>query len=317
MPENLLSQEEIDALLKSKRTGLDELRRKKARLYDFNNPERFPKEAFKRLTILHETMARRFSMDLSGYLRDVVNFSISSVDQLTYQEALMSMPDRTCFNVFSSEKLNGKVILEINPHIIFALIERLLGSKPSKSAKKIEREFSTVEWVVINKIIKRIKDVFLSVWAPVIEIDLALTDQDANPAMIQVFPLKEIVFLVCMDVEISQIKGILSICYPLEVLEPVASLLLRRQTSTSDRRSAKEKWRANLLSSPCELKAVLDKVEFPLKDICSLSKGDVLMLDKLSTDPILLSIGNVDLFDAHLCHSPNGKIALQIGGIRE
>jgi Flagellar motor switch protein FliM len=98
-----LSQEEIDALLgptsvpegAPRASGAGEA----AVPYDLRRPERATREQMRSLHSLHDRFARNVSTSLSAYLRTVTEVGIVSVEQFTYAEFLMSLPDPTAYHV--------------------------------------------------------------------------------------------------------------------------------------------------------------------------------------------------------------------------
>jgi len=100
----ILSQEEIDALLTSatdfERTARAEVQvtsRESIIVYNFRRPDRVSKDQIRSLHFLHDRFARNVSTSLSAYLRTVTEVAILSVEQFTYSEFLMSLPDPTAF----------------------------------------------------------------------------------------------------------------------------------------------------------------------------------------------------------------------------
>src|ERR687891_392583 len=101
--------------------------REKVTPYDFKRPERVGKEQMRALQTLHEGFGRNFGAALSALLRSIVEVKLTSVDQLTYGEFVFSLENPTCFNLLRAEPLEGNLILDINPSILFPIINRLLG----------------------------------------------------------------------------------------------------------------------------------------------------------------------------------------------
>ena len=79
------------------------------------------------LQTLHEGFSRNFGAALSGLLRSIVEVKLTSVDQLTYSEFVFSLENPTCFNLLRADPLEGNLILDINPSILYPIIDRLLG----------------------------------------------------------------------------------------------------------------------------------------------------------------------------------------------
>ncbi len=280
MPDKILSQEEINALLSNtKRLTAEELRKRNARVYDFKNPERFPKEGLRRIRALHESFARNFTLSMAGYTRSVIEISISSIDQLTYQEFLLSVPMATCFNVLELPPLKGKMALEINPSVLISIIDRLLGGS-GKSVEAKNRELTEIEWVVARRVINKVITEFRNIWSSIVSFDVKIVEQESNPYFAQVLAPNELVLLVCLDVSIGATKGILSLCYPINLLEQVIPMLVSRQSSKEAKGEVVESWRRGLLSAAANVSVVLDRMKMSVKDIVSLNEGDVVLLNK-------------------------------------
>ena len=135
----VLNQSEVDALLSAIDSGeieleTEDLPQRTAAPYDFKRPERVSRDQLRALETLHEVFARNLQASLSGALRTIVNVKVETVDQLTYSEFIMSLPNPTCFNLISCAPLEGNIILEINPSTVFPIIDRLLGGQTAGSA---------------------------------------------------------------------------------------------------------------------------------------------------------------------------------------
>ena len=140
---DVLSQAEVESLLTAMEGGPKKLPdlpesslpdlaplarpREKVTPYDFKRPERVGKEQMRALQTLHEGFGRNFGAALSGLLRSIVEVKLTSVDQLTYSEFVFSLENPTCFNLLRAEPLEGNLILDINPSILYPIIDRLLG----------------------------------------------------------------------------------------------------------------------------------------------------------------------------------------------
>ncbi len=141
MSDEVLSQAEVESLLNAMETkakdvkatstanvsGRSDRPREKITPYDFKRPERVGKEQMRALQSLHEGFGRNFGAALSALLRSIVEVKLTSVDQLTYSEFVFSLENPTCFNLLKAEPLEGNLILDINPSILYPIINRLLG----------------------------------------------------------------------------------------------------------------------------------------------------------------------------------------------
>jgi len=172
----ILSQEEIDALLEVVEdeeaveeigTGPDLLEQRQITLYDFKRPNRVSKEQLRSIRALHDKMARNLASDISSLMRSIVEVQLHSVDQMTYGEFLMSLPSPTSFNVFSLKPLDGKGVIEINPSIVFPMIDRILGGPGIPF--EANREFTDIELNLLEQILRVITQNMKEVWSPIME----------------------------------------------------------------------------------------------------------------------------------------------------
>src|SRR5215469_8209462 len=157
----VLSQDEIDQLLHAISSGdtePDDFRpaadSRKIKIYDFKRPDKFSKEQIRTVSIMHETFARLTTTSLSAQLRSLVQVHVASVDQLTYEEFIRSIPNPTTLAVINMDPLKGSSVLEIDPAITFSIIDRLFGGKGESI--KVSRDLTDIESSVMEGIVVRI-----------------------------------------------------------------------------------------------------------------------------------------------------------------
>src|SRR6187549_710564 len=153
--------------------------REKVTPYDFKRPERVGKEQMRALQSLHEGFGRNFGAAISAMLRSIVEVKLTSVDQLTYSEFVFSLENPTCFNLLKAEPLEGNLILDINPAILYPIIDRLLGG--GKDAGPISRRPLTE---IELRLVSRITGLFLQelkhAWEGVLTLKLSVDRVESN-----------------------------------------------------------------------------------------------------------------------------------------
>ncbi|RMG03331.1 MAG: flagellar motor switch protein FliM, partial [Planctomycetota bacterium] len=166
--------------------------REKVMPYDFKRPERVGKEQMRALQTLHEGFSRNFAAGLSAMLRCMVEVKLTSVDQLTYDEFVFSLDNPTCFNLLRAEPLEGHLILDLNPSILYPIIDRLLGGG-RESSPPVRRPLTDIERLLVG----RITDLFLQelkhAWENVLELNPEVVRVESNPQLVQIVPPNEVV----------------------------------------------------------------------------------------------------------------------------
>jgi flagellar motor switch protein FliM len=218
----ILSQEEIDALLGSAREIEREASREpvesvasEATLYNFRRPDRVSKEQIRSLHFLHDRFARNVATSLSAYLRSATDVSVVSVEQFTYSEFLMSLPDPTAFYALSLPPIDGLGALELNPSIAFAMIDRMLGG--TGRPPSLSRALTEIEQNVVDSVVKLILENLSEAWGPIINVHFRIHGRETRPQMLQVAAPNEVFILLVFDIKIAETRGMLNLCVPAAV----------------------------------------------------------------------------------------------------
>src|SRR5882672_545360 len=139
MPDTALSQEEMDDVFRNLRDARqDDDPSNRAQTYDFRRPDRIAKDQLRAIYQLHENFARALASSLSAYLRAYVAVNLVSVEQLSFMEFSQCLPSPSCLVSLGMKPYEGNAVLEINPGLVFPIIEMLLGGG-SRSTPKINR----------------------------------------------------------------------------------------------------------------------------------------------------------------------------------
>ena len=227
---DVLSQSEIDQLLSALSTGVVsaeemkvEEKQKKVKVYDFKRPDKFSKDQIRTLYMLHENFARLLNTYLSTNLRTLVNISVASVEQLAYEEFIRSLSNPSVIGIFNMSPLKGNVIFEINPNIAFSIIDRLFGGEGTVINKI--RTLTDIEETIIRKVITKSLDNLQEAWRHVVNTEPRLEVIETNPQFTQIVPPNDMVVIVTLQTQIGQVEGLINICIPYLVLEPIMSKL--------------------------------------------------------------------------------------------
>src|SRR5512145_3069931 len=236
--DEVLSQAEVESLLNAMETkapepppkpaappvGVPGRQREKVTPYDFKRPERVGKEQMRALQSLHEGFGRNFGAALSGLLRSIVEVKLTSVDQLTYSEFVFSLENPTCFNLLRAEPLEGNLILDINPAILYPIIDRLLGG--GKDSGPISRRpLTEIELRLVGRITRLFLHELKHAWEGVLPLKLSVERVESNPQLVQIVPPNEVVVLISFELTLGELRGMVNLCIPFNSIERISGKL--------------------------------------------------------------------------------------------
>ncbi|MBR7794860.1 MAG: flagellar motor switch protein FliM [Bacillota bacterium] len=305
MVDEVLSQNEIDALLSAITSGemdAEELKKedkeKKVRVYDFKRALRFSKDQIRSISRIHENYARLLTTFFSAQLRTYINITVASVDQIPYEEFIRSVPKMTILNTYSVEPLEGRLVMEVNPNIAYAMLDRTLGGMGS-GVNKVEN-LTEIETILMTQLFEKAITNLQEAWATIVDIDPVLEDFEVNPQFLQMVSPNETVVVVSLNTTIGEESGMINICIPHIVLEPIISKLSVHywmQTSSKERDvDAYEKLTKNLQQAQIEVKALLGESTISIEQFLNLNKDDVIGLDNTIESPLILAVNDAPKF---------------------
>ncbi|MEM8943838.1 MAG: flagellar motor switch protein FliM [Planctomycetota bacterium] len=275
--------------------------REKVTVYDFKRPERVGKEQMRALQTMHEGFGRNFGAALSALLRTIVEVKLTSVDQLTYSEFVFSLENPTCFNLVNAKPLEGQIILDINPSILFPIIDRLLGGSTSGAAPA-RRPLTEIEL----RLVGRITDLFLNemqhAWENVLRLDLEVDRVESNPQLVQIIPANEVVILVSFELTVGDTRGMVNLCIPFNSIERISHKLSANSwVSYSKRPPTAESMQLvtdRISAAPLEVVVELAETTITTADLIGLRVGDIIASEKDVQEPLIVSVEGRPKFEA-------------------
>lgn len=317
---DVLSQSEIDALLSAISTGqmdADELKKednqRKVRVYDFKRALRFSKDHMRSLSRIHENFSRLLTTYFSAQLRTYVNISVMSVDQLPYEEFISSIPKMTILNIFDVAPLEGRIMLEVNPNIAYTMLDRVLGGRGA-SYNKID-SLTEIETKIMKQLFERCVDSLQESWSSVIDIDPSFSGFEVNPQFLQIVSPNETVVVISLSTQVGDTTGMINICIPHVVLEPILPNLSVKhwmQTVKKERNEEEVQLLANRVkNTEVVLSAQLGESTISIQDFLHLQMGDVITLEKDVSKPLTICVGDQPKYVGQP-GKVNKKLAVQI-----
>lgn len=299
--EQILSQEEIDALLKGISEGEIETQKEvsieervETKSFDFIQHTRGKKERLPALDFIYDRFSKSLRSALSLFVEKEVEISPEPMQYVSYGDFIQTLPLPTNMNVVVTDKLKGFFIVIFDAKLIFSVLETIFGSSNTTKPKVEGREFTKIEFNVIKKLIDLVCVEMEKAWAPVYEISCKYSRSEINPNYITMITNEEVVNLCELTIEIEDIKGWMKVCIPYGILETIKSYLM--STPSREDSDMRKKWLVRLKERvyevPLEIRAVLGKKKMPLQEFLRLSEDNVIITDRYVNDPVEIEIHN-------------------------
>ena len=289
---DVLSQSEVESLLAALEPGDAAAGARKGQtdyaarvsVYDFKRPERVSKEQMQAFQTLHEGFSRELGAAMSAMLRNICEVKLISVDQLTYSEFVFSLEDPTCFILVNSKGLDGQIILDLNPSIVFPIVDRLLGgSRETRGNGPTKRPLTQIEVRLATRVTDLILQALSNSWSNICDLQLKVEQIESNPQLVQIVPPNKVVVLISFEITLAESRGILNLCIPFNTIESKASKLTSTSWGSHEKRELDDGQKKNLNASlslaRVELNVQIAETNLSTAEVMNLEVGDIIMTE--------------------------------------
>ncbi|MFH1144391.1 MAG: flagellar motor switch protein FliM [Candidatus Eisenbacteria bacterium] len=328
---NILSQDEVDALLRSFQedetggTGAgaetdsasaeEPARAGAMQLYDFRRPSRISRDQLRLLHSLHETFALAFSGVLSGNLRTMAEIQVLSLEQLNYAEWIHGLPKSACLFPFSMAPLEGAGVAEISNELVLGIVDRLLGGRGEQTS--LLRDPTALETTLIARVIDDGLRVLADAWSEVTRFTPQRRGFEKRPSMLRLLSETEIVLLATLKLKLQHVSGTCSFCYPLVTIEPAIAKLASAFAQGALRQKGATEGRPWMVLGVQEgripLSVRLGRGSLSVSEFIRMKPGDVIPLDRGIHEPLPVVIGGKEKLSGRPGMSGK-RLAVQICG---
>jgi len=287
---DVLSQSEVESLLAALDSGVQPTQMaaptasgNQVTSQHFNRPQRVSREQLRAIRALHDGFSREFGAGLSGLLRTICEVKLARVDQLTYAEFVSSLPRPTCFSLIESKGLEGHILLDLNPQIVFPIVDRLLGGGRSASGCTPQRPLTEIELRLASRVIDLALRALENAWQNVCDLQLSVVQIESHAQRVQIMPPDEVVVLVSFEVGMAEERGMLNLCIPFNTIAATTCQMTSERHLAHQRMSIDERRQWNSESGDSRetvnLSVRLASTTLTTADLLNLEVGDVILTD--------------------------------------
>lgn len=315
----VLSQEEVDALLKGLVDGEIEVKSDQGALeagimpYDFNSQERIIRGRMPTMEVINEHFARAFRISLSMILRRTVDIQTNFVQMLKFGEFLRSLPLPSSFNIYKLDPLRGQSLMVVDSKLVFALVESFLGGSARTRFKIEGRDFTSIERRIIQKVVLMAFQDMEKAWAPVHPVKMNLMRVEINPMFVGIATPNDIMVISKFQIEMEQAEGFIFFCLPYATIEPIKGKLY--SGFQSEQLEKDNHWTSHIQEQirDMEVEVVVELASTMMraKELLDLSAGDVILFNKRVNDALQGKVEGVPKFIGYAGQINNAK-AFQI-----
>lgn len=293
-----LSQQEIDTVFQKASQPHAEAPVSK---FDFRRPDRIPTSQVRAIHSLHDSFVRNLVSSLSAYLRSYLTVNLVSVEQLSYAEFLDGLPAPTCMVSLGLSPYDGHGIMELNPSLVFPVVELLLGGT-GKASAGIQRDITEIEQKLLDGLFRIVLHDLREAWRPVSVMAFSIESMETEPQLLRLMAPHEGVVAIGIEVRVGDTTGMMNIALPSIVIKMMRQ---KFDQQWSMRRvvvgmSEQARMLGLLREALLRLELRLNGPTLKMSDMMALRAGNLLTLDHPEDKPLDILVNGIRKFTGHV-----------------
>ena len=312
--QDLLSQDEIDALLHGVDDGLVQAEVAaepgSVKSYDLTSQDRIVRGRMPTLEMINERFARYTRISMFNMLRRSADVAVGGVQVMKFGEYVHSLYVPTSLNLVKIKPLRGTALFILDAKLVFKLVDNFFGGD-GRHAKIEGREFTPTELRVVRMVLEQAFIDLKEAWQAIMEVNFEYINSEVNPAMANIVGPSEAIVVSTFHIELDGGGGDLHVTMPYSMIEPVREMLDAGFQSDLDDQD--ERWskalREDVLDVSVPLSATVARRQLRLRDILHMQPGDVIPIEL--QDELVMRANGVPSFKVKL-GSHKGNLALQV-----
>lgn len=318
MADDILSQEEVDALLRGvtgeEDSAAEEFDASAVRPYDIGRQERIVRGRMPTLEILNERFARNLRIALFNFMRRNAEISVGPIKVQKYGDFIRNLVVPTNLNLIHMKPLRGTGLFIFDPDFVFLVVDNLFGSDGRYHVRVEGRDFTPTEQRIIQRLLEVVFEEYQKAWKPIFECEFEYVRSEMNTQFANIATPTEVVISYTFKIELGAGGGDFHVCLPYSMIEPIRDLLY--SSLQADRIEADHRWlkllRRQVQQAEVDLVAQFGNTEVTLGDIINLKAGDVISLD--IPDAVVAAVDGVPVLECKY-GILNGQYALKVNKI--
>ena len=317
MDEQLLSQEEINLLLKTlgkeEKKGQEVKPTREIQPLDLSSLEHIYAGRIIALELVFERWISNLKRGLISVIAGVPTILKEGVSIMRFGELVSKLPFPSAVGYFNLRPFRGNFMIILDPKLIYMVVSNVFGGSP-KPYKIEGKEFTKVEMRLIEKLLKVLYSELQEAWRTIMNVELIPVGIETNPAILVVARPRERYIVLKITISLEGGEGYVMLAIPEEGIAPYKDVL---KGVVERRPEDYKKLIKALMGIPIHVSVELGRAKISLGELYELKVGDTIVLESSIKEPVKVYVEGVKKFLSVLGHSGRKKAVKLIKDVKE
>jgi len=316
MAEDILSQEEVDSLLRGVGSETDTGAAPLAgadgpRPYAIGREERIVRARMPGMELVGERFGRGLRQGLQDLLHKDAEVTGSPVRVLKYGEFLRNLATPANLNLVQVKPLRGTALMVFDPRLVFQALDSLFGGQGRSPARDEGGELTPMALRIERRLLQLTFDAYSAAWQPLHPLTFHHLRSETSAQFVNVAAPGEVVVVASCAIDLGGGAADFQLCMPYAMLEPIRHVIYGGPPA--EHSDADGNWTsalsAQVYATEVEVSATLATASITLWQLLALQRGDVIALDL--PDAVIAEVDGVAVLQCRY-GVVNGHYALKV-----
>ncbi len=302
--DKILSQDEVDSLLKGVTSGEIETESSKddtseIRPYDFTNKEWITRRRMSGLELANDEFSKLFRSSISTLLVKFADVTIESIEMIKFEDFINNIPMPSSINIFTMKPFNGHALFVLEAPLVFAFIDFMFGGSNTEHFKSEGRSFTSIEQSIIRKVVATALHDMKAAWSSIEQVQPEYVKSEINPRFVNIASPTQLVIKIEINIEVEDFKGKMFFCIPYSMVEPANKQLYSTGVQAEEHENTNQ-WhdvlQEILMNAYTKLTVEIAKTEITFEDLMKFEVGSVISLNKPVSEASIVKIEGLPKF---------------------
>lgn len=281
------------------------------KLFKFTGQERIIKGQLPVLDKIYDRAVRLFLGDIYNLTSHEFEVKQEPLLVIKHRDFMMSLPNPSLMTVYKFFPFRGKGFILFDSTFIYDLVDYYFGGSSQFYAQKNRSDYTATELKVMEIVTKKLVDNLAHAWTPIISLTISKYSEETNPQLVNIAEPEEMILVARFNLNFSKEEGSFYFVIPYSMVEPIKQQLEIGASHADE--EIDPNWIKLLIEELMDVELVISaslaKTRGSLESVVDWKEGDFIPMQLSET--VTLDIEGIPSFTA-TTGTANDKRALKI-----
>lgn len=191
----------------------------------FSGQERIVKGELPVLDKIYDRAVRLFMGDIYNLTAKDFEVKQETLLVMKHRDFMMSLPNPSLMTIYKFQPLRGKGMILFDSTFIYDLVDYYFGGSSQFYAQKTRSDYTATELRVMDVVTAKLITNLMKAWTPILSLNITKHAEETNPQLVNIAEAEEMLLVAQFNLNFGKEEGAFYIIIPYSMVEPLKQQL--------------------------------------------------------------------------------------------